>query len=104
MLERYGYRVIVAEDGEDALRRLDAEEGNVDLVVTDMVMPRMDARGLVGAIRGRWPEIPVLLSTGYDDGRLAEGEILNFDRLVPKPYTVEELLRAIREVLDGVRL
>ncbi|MEO8294210.1 MAG: PAS domain S-box protein [Gemmatimonadota bacterium] len=102
MLQRYGYRVIVAEDGEDALRRLEAEEGRIDLVVTDMVMPRMDARGLVGVMRSRWPSIPVVLSTGYDDGRLSEQEILNFDRLVPKPYTIEELLGAIRETLDGV--
>ncbi|MEO8199994.1 MAG: PAS domain S-box protein [Gemmatimonadota bacterium] len=102
MLQRYGYRVILAEDGEDALRRLEEQIEDIDLVVTDMVMPRMDARGLVAVIRTRWPEMPVLLSTGYDDGRLTEGDIERFDRLVPKPYTMDELLGAIRETLDLV--
>ncbi|MGH7656682.1 MAG: ATP-binding protein, partial [Gemmatimonadales bacterium] len=102
MLERYGYRVILAEDGEDALRRLEAEP-DIDLVITDMVMPRLDARGLIEAIRKRWPELPVLLSTGYDDNRLSPGISELFNGLVAKPYTPDEILGAVRGVLDGVK-
>lgn len=100
ILERFGYRVLVAEDGSDALRVLEAEGGRVDLVVTDMVMPRMDARDLIVVLRERYPGMPVLLSTGYDMGRLAGGELALFDRFVPKPYTPEEILTAIRQTLD----
>lgn len=102
MLERYGYRVILAEDGEDALRRLEAES-DVNLVITDMVMPRLDARGLIEAIRKRWPDLPVLLSTGYDDNRLNPGISGQFNGIVAKPYTPDEILGAVRGVLDGAK-
>jgi CheY-like chemotaxis protein len=71
------------------------------VVVTDMVMPNMDARDLIGIIRRRWPYLPVLLSTGYDAGRLGQGDLALFTGLVPKPYTPEEMLRAVRKALDS---
>lgn len=103
ILERFGYTVLLAEDGEDALRVLAAEGQRVVLVVTDMVMPRMDARDLIVHLRRDYPSLPVLLSTGYDMGRLGGGELQLFDRFVPKPYTPEEILSAIRQTLDAPR-
>jgi len=100
ILERFGYTVLLAEDGEDALRVLKAALDCVALVVTDMVMPRMDARDLIVHLRRLYPSLPVLLSTGYDMGRLGGGELQLFDRFVPKPYTPEEILSAIRQTLD----
>ena len=103
LLERAGFRVIVAADGAEAVDRLDAVAGSVDVVVTDMVMPRMDARELVGVIRRRWPEIPVVLSTGFDAGRLDDGGATLFDGFVPKPYTPEELVAAVRASCEDPR-
>ncbi len=103
MLERYGYRVVVAEDGEAALRKLEDPAEHIDLVITDMVMPRLDARGLIEVVRRKWPDLPVLLSTGYDDNRLSAGISELFNALVAKPYTPDEILGAVRDVLDGVR-
>lgn len=100
ILERFGYTVLLAEDGLDALRVLETEGHRVNLVLTDMVMPRMDARDLIVVLRERYPKLPVLLSTGYDMGRLGGGELQLFDRFVPKPYTPEEILTAIRQTLD----
>jgi two-component system, cell cycle sensor histidine kinase and response regulator CckA len=80
---------------------LERQRAGIDVVVTDMVMPNMDARDLIGIIRRRWPDLPVLLSTGYDAGRLAQGDLTLFAGLVPKPYTPEEMLRAVRKALDG---
>jgi CheY-like chemotaxis protein len=100
ILERFGYTVLLAEDGEDALRVLKTAPDRVALVVTDMVMPRMDARDLIVHLRRLYPTLPVLLSTGYDMGRLGGGELQLFDRFVPKPYTPEEILSAIRQTLD----
>jgi len=101
MLGRFGYRVVTAEDGREAVACLEQPGAGIDLVVTDMVMPNMDARDLIGIIRRRWPHLPVLLSTGYDAGRLGQGDLELFTGLVPKPYTTEEMLRAVRGALDG---
>jgi two-component system, cell cycle sensor histidine kinase and response regulator CckA len=103
ILGRFGYRVIVAEDGLDAIRILEAEANGIQIVVTDMIMPRMDARDLIVVLRRRWPTLPVVLSTGFDMGRLAEDERHLFDRFVPKPYTPVEMLRAVRATLDERR-
>ena len=103
ILERFGYTVLLAEDGEDCLRVLEQDAHRIALIVTDMVMPRMDARDLIVHLRRQYPTLPVLLSTGYDMGRLGGGELQLFDRFVPKPYTPEEILTAIRETLDGRR-
>jgi two-component system, cell cycle sensor histidine kinase and response regulator CckA len=103
ILSRFGYRIIVAEDGLDAIRILEAEANGIQIVVTDMIMPRMDARDLIVVLRRRWPTLPVVLSTGFDMGRLAEDERHLFDRFVPKPYTPVEMLRAVRATLDERR-
>lgn len=99
LLERAGYRVVVATDGAEAVDRLHELNGCVDVVVTDMVMPRMDARDLAAVIRTRWPGVPVVLSTGFDAGRLADDGLALFDGFAPKPYTPAELLTAVRESL-----
>jgi CheY-like chemotaxis protein len=100
ILSRFGYVVLLAEDGLDAVRVLEQDAHRIHLAITDMVMPRMDARDLIHVIRKRWPRLPVLLSTGYDMGRLSDGDLQLFDRFVPKPYTPEEILRAVRHTLD----
>jgi two-component system cell cycle sensor histidine kinase/response regulator CckA len=100
ILTRFGYTVLTAEDGVAAMALLETDAPRISLVITDMVMPRMDARELIHLIRARWPTMPVLLSTGYDMGRLAAGDLQLFDRFVPKPYTPDEILRAVRQTLD----
>lgn len=100
ILARFGYEVLLAQDGVEALAMLEERGRDVGVVITDMVMPRMDARDLITEIRRRWPGMPVVLSTGYDMGRLAPGELQLFTRLVPKPYTPEEILSAVRRTLD----
>jgi two-component system cell cycle sensor histidine kinase/response regulator CckA len=101
MFGRYGYRVLTAQDGREAVACLERQRAGIDVVVTDMVMPNMDARDLIGIIRIRWPDRPVLLSTGYDAGRLGQGDLTLFNGLVPKPYTPAEMIRAVRKALDA---
>jgi two-component system cell cycle sensor histidine kinase/response regulator CckA len=101
MFGRFGYRVLTAQDGREAVACLEQQRAAIDVVVTDMVMPNMDARDLIGIIRRRWPDLPVVLSTGYDAGRLGQDDLRLFSGLVPKPYTPEQMLRAVRKALDG---
>jgi PAS domain S-box-containing protein len=95
-LAEAGYRVLVASDGIEALA-LDVRD-RIDLVVTDVVMPRMSGTALVAALRENRPGLRALFISantaelpGPDDSR---------DRLLSKPFRIQELKRAVREVLD----
>ncbi len=103
-LEKHGYAVRTAADGVEALEVLAAEGAVVALVVTDMVMPRMGGPQLERAMRERGYAVPVLFTSGYaartaDEQRLREGGV----PFLAKPWTVADLLRKVREVLDARR-
>jgi len=100
-LERLGYRVLVACDGEDALR-LAASLDSIDLLVSDVVMPGIDGPQLACDLRARWHDLPVLFVTGYSADRLARSDALGpHDRVLEKPYRLEELTRTIRTMVDA---
>jgi signal transduction histidine kinase/CheY-like chemotaxis protein len=104
-LERLGYRVVVASDGEDALRVAESESqtrGAIDLLLSDVVMPGIDGPELACRLRDRWRELPVLFVTGYSADRLARsGAVGPHDRVLEKPYALEELARTIRRMLEA---
>ncbi len=95
ILAGHGYEVIAASDGVEALEFLD-EEPDIDVVVTDIAMPRMRGDELARQITARRPGTRVIMMTGYDSGNGSPA-----GRLLAKPVGEEELLRAIREVVDG---
>ena len=105
MLGRFGYRVAHRRGrAATAVACLERQRAGIDVVVTDMVMPQ---HGRARPHRHHPPPLaglPVLLSTGYDAGRLGQGDLTLFNGLVPKPYTPEEMLRAVRKALDGREL
>ena len=93
-----GYRVLEASDGAAALALLDRHGAGVDLVLSDVVMPRMDGRALALALADRHPGVKVLLMSGYarpDPGAPALPPI----PILPKPFTVATLDRALRDAL-----
>jgi PAS domain S-box-containing protein len=96
-LEELGYRVLEAEDGERARTRL--EETEVDLLVTDMVMPGISGLELVDALRQSHPEIRVLLISGYEGGPDSAPPSAP---LLEKPFTPDQLARKVHEVLRGL--
>ena len=96
MLADSGYEVLMASNGVEALEVLDRERIAVDLVITDVAMPKMRGDELARQIATRIPAIPVIFVSGYDSG-----DAPLRGRLLPKPVTEDLLLRAIREELDG---
>ena len=101
-LERSGYSVLGAASALDALAMLEARGWQVDLVLTDMVMPGMDGRELVRRLGERRPELPVICMSGHMEwGTGAEhpGAPWAPERLLAKPFAFSDLLRRVRESL-----
>jgi CheY-like chemotaxis protein len=93
ILETEGWRVYSAADGVEALDLLTGS-AVVDIVVTDVMMPRMDGRELAAELGKRFPRLPVLLISGaHLGGRSPIGPLL------PKPFTPMSLLSSIRELV-----
>ncbi len=100
-LALFGYNVIVACDGDEGLRLFDEAEGEIDLVISDVVMPNMNGHDLYKAIRQRGPDTAFILTSGYADrGRLQAGEIGAAIPLISKPWALSELLQRVRGALD----
>lgn len=98
MLDDLGYGVVEADSGAEALEVL-GREARIDLVMADFIMPGMTGTDLCQKVAEQWPDLPVLLVTGYADDRIlaAVGE----DRLVLKPFRNEDLARKVRMALGG---
>jgi PAS domain S-box-containing protein len=99
-LEKYGYRVLSAVDGEDALRMAEAYEGQLDLILTDVVMPRLSGPDLAAKLKVRFPQAKVLYMSGYtDDAVVRHGLLQGQVAFVQKPYTWRGLARKVRTTL-----
>jgi PAS domain S-box-containing protein len=100
-LERLGYRVLLAEHGEDALAVYAASDG-IDLVLSDVIMPKLGGRGLYDALRAGGSTVKFLFCSGYTAGDLAErSRIASQFPFLSKPWTLTELAQKVREVLDA---
>ncbi len=100
ILRRYGYRVLDAGSGEEALAIVQSDPGTVELLVTDVVMPRMSGLDLAARIRQERPQMKVLLMSGYmDDAYARDGLLGPGIGFLPKPIAPSTLARKVREVL-----
>jgi two-component system cell cycle sensor histidine kinase/response regulator CckA len=97
-----GYSVIDAGDGEDALRRAELHGGHIDLLISDLVMPRMSGRRLAELLLQVRPSLRVLFMSGYaKDVVRTPGASESDFAMLPKPFTPVGLARKVREVLDA---
>jgi PAS domain S-box-containing protein len=104
VLERQGYRVLEASDGLQALQRYEAEGDQIDLVLSDVVMPRMSGRELVDRVRAIRPDMRVLYISGYTEDAIVRHGVRDASTvLLGKPFAPADLLAKIREVLDRAR-
>jgi PAS domain S-box-containing protein len=102
ILVAYGYSVLEARDADEALLLSERYTGHVHLMLTDIVMPRMDGRQLAARIaRGR-PAMRVIYMSGYTENAvLLQGETRPSIAFIQKPFTPEDLALKVREVLEG---
>jgi two-component system, cell cycle sensor histidine kinase and response regulator CckA len=101
MLKGYGYRVLRAKDGNEALNISGSHDGPIHLMLTDVVMPGMSGRDLSEQLKSTVPEIKVLYMSGYTNDAIAHHGILEKDvEFIQKPFTREGLATKVREVLE----
>jgi PAS domain S-box-containing protein len=99
-LRSAGFRVLPARDGPEALRVTAGQDGKIDLVLTDVVMPGMSGRELAERLRRVMPQAAVLFMSGYAAATFDAEGVPNGARLLRKPFTPEQLAATVREVLD----
>ncbi|UCD56656.1 MAG: response regulator [Candidatus Hydrogenedentota bacterium] len=100
--ETYGYRVLLAEDGAGAIAVYKQHDGDIGLVILDMVMPMMGGHETFLKLRAHNPAVKAILSTGYSQNGKAQ-EILDSGVMgfIQKPYQVNALLSKVRSALDA---
>ena len=100
ILEDFGYRVLLAEDGLQALEVFEAHQGGIDLVLLDMTMPRLDGAETFRALRGMQPGLRILLSSGFDNEmaveRFASEDAVGF---IQKPYRPTDLIDKVQTLV-----
>lgn len=102
MLEARGYAVLEARNGEEAIGVAEQHRGSIHLVVTDVVMPRMNGFELAEQLTRTQPDLRVLYVSGHaDHPAVRQGLRDSRHPFLLKPYTQEVLARSIREVLDA---
>src|SRR3954447_13722302 len=101
-LRNKGYKVIEAKSGEAALEVIHRATDTIDLLITDVVMPRMDGPGLIRVVRETHPDMKVIFISGYTEDafrqRLDSDSEIHF---LPKPFSLKQLAGKVKEVISG---
>jgi DNA-binding NtrC family response regulator len=101
-LSKAGFKLIIAEDGEDALRKFKRHQDTISLVISDMVMPKMKGRVLYEAICKINPGIKMIFISGYSADMTQCSEMpRNQVGFISKPFSKEDLLGKIRSILGS---
>jgi len=100
ILEAEGHAVAVSSGALEALAALD--RGPCQLMLVDVIMPEYDGLYLIGSVRARQPELPILVMSGYPTPEtIASGRRMGATHFIAKPFTPEELVAAVNRALAG---
>ena len=97
ILKAAGYNLLVAENGKKALEIADKHKPNIDLLLSDIVMPEMSGVELAKALKAKHPESRIILTSAYDQGMLVMDSEWHF---IQKPYFPQRLLEEVRNALS----
>src|SRR5918998_4225782 len=101
-LELDGHKVDTACHGVEALERLTENDGDYDLLVSDVKMPLMDGIALAHRAAGQWPGLPILLMTGFADQRERAEDLQKVIRdVLTKPFTLQQIRAAVSEAAQA---
>jgi len=98
-LANKGYNVLEAENGENALEVMNDHHGDIDIIVTDVIMPEMDGPTMAKEVIKKHPNMPIIFVSGYTEDRFKE-EIGDNAYFLPKPFSLEQLAVKVKEVLN----
>jgi two-component system, cell cycle sensor histidine kinase and response regulator CckA len=102
LLEQHGYHVLVAANGAAALQLVEQKPERINLLLTDVIMPGLNGRALAERLEVLQPGLKVLYMSGYtDDAIVNHGVLESGTQLLHKPFSEENLIRKVREVLDA---
>ncbi|MBW2568465.1 MAG: PAS domain S-box protein [Deltaproteobacteria bacterium] len=102
VLQGYGYKVLVAENGEDALMVSQSYEGPIDLMITDVVMPKMGGKELMERLQPIYPQMKVIYMSGYTDNAIVHHGVLTTGlNFLEKPFSPKSLALKVQEALGN---
>ncbi|NQX02423.1 response regulator, partial [bacterium] len=101
-LEAFGYRVLLASDGVEAVTLYASRREEIAVVLTDINMPVMDGPATIQIVRRMNPAVRIIAASGLSSaGEVARAGRLGVQHFLPKPYTAETLLRVLRAVISA---
>jgi two-component system cell cycle sensor histidine kinase/response regulator CckA len=101
LLTKLGYDVLLAKDGLEAVEKFKSNQEKISLVVLDFLMPKMSGIEVFEALRELNPEVKIILSSGYKDDERLRPLVDQGVKFLQKPYTIEKLSKALKEVLGA---
>ena len=101
ILSQYGYRVITAKNGNEALQMVKEKGLELDLVITDAIMPSMGGSALIKQLKVNHPGLKVLLMSGYTDNIIADHCVVDSETpFLQKPFSIHDVISKVQEVMQ----
>lgn len=98
-LTHKNYDVVASTNGLDALKMVEAEDTNFDLLITDLVMPNISGVAIISIVKEKYPDVPIIAITGWGEHPEALATEAKADVVLEKPFELDEFIRIIQDLL-----